>query len=295
MTYQELINAFKQFAADHKQIKSWGYGQISDIEHPIDPATGQLKSRDYPYLFLNPTNHTFTQGTVTYRFNAIAMQLTDDRIDAIDFSGVDSVIKAQSDAQQILADFLAWLEYTDQIDSQVVRTTQLTPFRERFNDTVAGMTASIEIQLRNSLDLCDAPIKTYTLVFDELARTNDVTCFASITQCDRIFPTYQIPELPARYKIEWSIEWDQIALIGQDTFIDTAQDGTPTNRFLGPVAFEDKIETGKKAQFSGEFALDDIPPDDNDIFVTFGRFQDQIEVLNAFQNVTGQIKIWRID
>ena len=110
MTYQELLNAFKQFAADHKQIMSWGYGQISDIEHPIDQATGQLKSRDYPYLFLNPTNHTFTQGTVTYRFNAIAMQLTDDAIEAIDYSGVDSVIKAQSDAQLILADFLAWLE-----------------------------------------------------------------------------------------------------------------------------------------------------------------------------------------
>ena len=170
----------------------------------------------------------------------------------------------------------------------------MTPFRERFNDTVAGMTAAIEIQFRNSLDLCDAPIDTYTLVFDELART-DVTCYASITQCDRIFPTYAIPELPARYKIEWSIEWDQIALVGQDTFIDTAQDGTPTFRFLGPVAFEDKIETGKKAQFSGEFSLEDIPPDDNDIFITFGRFQAQTEVLNCFENVTGQIKIWRID
>jgi len=292
MTYQELLNAFKQFAADHKQIMSWGYGQISDIEHPIDPATGQLKSRDYPYLFLNPTNHTFTQGTVTYRFNAIAMQLTDDRIEAIDFSGVDSVIKAQSDAQQILADFLAWLEYTDQIDSQIVRTTQLTPFRERFNDTVAGMTAAIEIQFRNSLDLCDAPIDTYTLVFDGSAFA--ATCFASITQCDRLFFPYAIPELPARYKIEWSIEWDQIALVGQDTFIDTGQDGTPTNRFLGPVYFEDKIETGKKAQFSGEFLLDDIPPDDNDIFVTFGR-AGQTEVLNCFENVTGQMKIWRID
>lgn len=157
MTYQDLINSFKQFAADHKQIKSWGYGQISDIEHPIDPATNELKSRDYPYLFLNPTNYTYTQGTITYRFNVIVMQLAEDELAPIGFSGVDSVIKAQSDAQLIIADFMAWLEYNTQIDSMLVRTTQLTPFRERFNDTVAGMTAGVELQLRNTLDLCDVP------------------------------------------------------------------------------------------------------------------------------------------
>lgn len=158
MTYEQLINAFKQFAADHKQLKSWGYGNISDIEHPIDPTTDELKTRDYPYLFMNPSNHTLTQGTVTYRFNVIVMQLTDDKIQAINFSGVNSVIKAQSDAQLIINDFLSWLEYTDEIDSQIIRTTQLTTFVERFNDTVAGMTAAVEIQFRNSLNLCDAPI-----------------------------------------------------------------------------------------------------------------------------------------
>lgn len=158
MTYQELIDAFRQFAADHKQIMSWGYGQISDIEYPIDPATNKLKERDYPYLFLNPTNHTYTQGTVTYRFNVIVMQLAEDELIPIGFSGVDSVVKGQSDALLIIADFMAWLEYTDQIDTQVVRSTGLTPFKERFNDTVAGMTAQLEVQLRNTLDLCIAPI-----------------------------------------------------------------------------------------------------------------------------------------
>lgn len=292
MTYQELLNAFKQFAADHKQIMSWGYGQISDIEHPIDPATGQLKSRDYPYLFLNPTNHTFTQGTVTYRFNAIAMQLTDDRIEAIDYSGVDSVIKAQSDAQQILADFLAWLEYTDQIDSQIVRTTQLTPFRERFNDTVAGMTAAIEIQFRNSLDLCDVPIDTYTLVLEQSVL--DGSCYASLTQCDRIFVGYDIPVTGARYKIQFSIEWDQIALVNQDTYVWVTQDNNQP-RTLATIPFTDAIETGKTMEFTGEFFLEDPLPDNNELYIVFGNYEEQSEVLNCFTNTTGTLKVWRID
>jgi hypothetical protein len=158
MNYQQLIEAFKQFAADHKQIKTFGYGTISDIEVPVDPSSGEPADRDYPYLFINPTSHNLTTNTVTYGFNVIAMTMTSDLQSNFEFSGLDSVIKSQSDMLLIINDFLGWLEYTNDIESMLVQTTAVTPFKERFNDTVAGMTAAIQVQFRNTLDLCDAPI-----------------------------------------------------------------------------------------------------------------------------------------
>ena len=162
MTYYQLIEAFRQFASDHKQIKCFGYGNISDIETPVHPTTGQAIQRDYPYFFVNPTNHTYTQSMLTYSFNIIAMELVTE-VTPTGFSGLNSVIKAQSDALLILNDFLAWIEYNTDIDTELVKNSSFTPFQERFQDNLAGMTVAVQIQVPNDLNLCEAPIGQYEL------------------------------------------------------------------------------------------------------------------------------------
>ena len=157
MTYYQLIEAFRQFAADHKQIKCFGYGNISDIEVPVDPQSGQPIQRDYPYFFVNPTTHNYTKNMLTYSFNIIMMELVTE-VTPTGFSGLNSTIKAQSDALLILNDFMAWLEYTQDIDTELVQSSQFIPFQERFQDNLAGMTVSIQIQVPNDLNLCDAPL-----------------------------------------------------------------------------------------------------------------------------------------
>lgn len=157
MTYYQLIEAFRQFAAQHKQIKCFGYGNISDIEVPVDAVTGQPVQRDYPYFFVNPTNHTYTQSMLTYRFNIIVMELVTE-VTPTGFSGLNSTIKAQSDALLILNDFLAWIEYNTEYDTELVKNAAFTPFQERFQDNLAGMTVAVELQVPNDLNLCIAPI-----------------------------------------------------------------------------------------------------------------------------------------
>jgi len=156
MTYEEIINSFKQFATAHKQIECFGYGNISDIEVPVDLVTGQPIERSYPYIFFNPTVHTWGEHEINYRFNVIVMELTTEHTPT-GFSGLDSVIKAQSRAEQIIGDFLAFIEYGMDC-SQLVRTTSITPFKERFQDTVAGMTAAVELVRRKPLNFCDVPL-----------------------------------------------------------------------------------------------------------------------------------------
>lgn len=159
MTYEQIINMMKDFAAQHKQIKCFGYGNISDIEVPVDPTTGEPVQRDYAYLFLNPSNHSITAQTLTYRFNVIVMDLASE-LQPTGFSGLNSTVKAQSEALLIINDMLAWIEYNTQYDTELVKNTSITPFKERFNDTVAGMTATLEFVVPNTLNLCIAPIET---------------------------------------------------------------------------------------------------------------------------------------
>jgi hypothetical protein len=150
------VDAFKQFAKDHKQIECFGYGNITDIEVPVDLDTGEPIQRSYPYMFINPTAHTWGANSITYRFNVIVMDMTTE-LTPYGFSGLDSVIKAQSDSLILIGDFLAWLDYQLSDDS-LIRSTSITPFQERFQDTVAGMTAAVEFVLPKGLNFCDVPL-----------------------------------------------------------------------------------------------------------------------------------------
>lgn len=156
MTYEQLINAFKLFSIEHLQINCFGYGNISDIEVPVDLETGAPIQRSYPYIFFNPTAHTWGNNSITYRFNVIVMDLTTEYTPT-GFSGLNSEIKAQSDSLLIIGDFLAWLDYQLSDDS-LIRNTSITPFKERFQDTVAGMTAAVEFELPKGLNFCDVPL-----------------------------------------------------------------------------------------------------------------------------------------
>ncbi len=143
MTYKQIIDEFFNICKDHKMINSWGYGAISDIVSPYN-----RDDSDYPYAFLNPTSHQLERGRLTVRFNLIMQELTADTD--------DGVIQGQSDCLQYIKDILAHYYFTlDKYDFTLNVT--LTPFKERFDDVVCGMTANIELQLPDVLDDCIAP------------------------------------------------------------------------------------------------------------------------------------------
>lgn len=164
MTYYSLVKAIQTACQNHKQVQSYGYGNLSNIETPL-----VYEDRRYPYVFLNPTTHTMQEGTILYRFNMIVMDLAgEDFRDVpndeasiftanIVIKSEDTILYAQSDCLLIINDILSELRYAIE-DTDVTLNVGLTPFEERFNDTVAGMTATIEVVLPNTLNQCDSPI-----------------------------------------------------------------------------------------------------------------------------------------
>jgi len=146
MNYNSIVERFKEIVTDHNQLQDFGYGNLSDIKTRSEGGT--TTNTDYPYLFVNPTSHSRGTRSVTYNFNLIVMDMAKD----------DNFLKIQSECQQYIDDVLARLRfyYTDQVDLLLTNIT-LTPFKERFQDTVAGMTATISIEVPLPLNECIAP------------------------------------------------------------------------------------------------------------------------------------------
>ena len=149
MTYKEIIDRFNNVADQHYMIKDFGYGQLSDIK--VHSQDGEA---DYPYLFLNPTSHLRNGTVMEYNFNMIMMDIA---IDEDNSKG--NWINIQSQCQQYIDDVIAemYYGYTDKPEITMDNITY-TPFKERFQDSLAGMTAAIRIDVPTPINQCIAPI-----------------------------------------------------------------------------------------------------------------------------------------
>ena len=157
MTYKELVDNIKATVDGHLILRDFGYGALTDIK-TVDEGTRV----DYPYAFLNPTQSTRTGQTVTYRFNLIVMDVAQE--DPTD--GFANYLKVQSACQQYIDDILANLRFGKPYkDFDLTLNVNLTPFKERFQDTVAGMTATLEIEVPLALNDCVAPTPSELVIY----------------------------------------------------------------------------------------------------------------------------------
>jgi len=147
MTYQQVVNRLLTIMNNHYLINQTGYGNLSDIHTPDDE-----EAPDYPYAFLNPISVNVGEYSFASQFNLIIMdQVTDGDTTAAED------IKVQSNCLMYLQDIMSHFRQTDDdrnLDISVNVTA--TPFKERFEDNVAGVTAQITIQSITPLDGCEA-------------------------------------------------------------------------------------------------------------------------------------------
>jgi len=149
MTYNQIITRLLQVMDSHLLINETGYGNLSDIHTPEDE-----KAPSYPYAFLNPVNVVVGAFSFDIQLNLIIMD------QLIDGEGSQAEeIKVQSNClmylQDIISHFRQLSQGTDRhIDIDVDVTA--TPFKERFEDNVAGIGAQITITAISPLEGCDA-------------------------------------------------------------------------------------------------------------------------------------------
>ena len=160
MRYIDVVNRIGQTVSDHLILKDVGYGNISDLKHRSEQTT--TRSVDYPYLFINPTTHGRRPNAMVYRFNIIVMDMVDIK--------TDNFLKIQSECQQYVDDVLARLKlfYNMSINTEI----NYVPFKERFQDDVAGITAEISITVPVPLNSCIAPFSPTLVPFVWNLNTN---------------------------------------------------------------------------------------------------------------------------
>jgi hypothetical protein len=161
MTYKEIVDLLGSVADLHKMIADWGYGDLSDIK--TRAASGDAS---YPYMFINPASGTRDARTTTWTFNLIMMEIV---------GPGDDFLKAQSECALYLNDVIGYLQLylTGPNDPQPVFNVQLQPFKERFQDEVAGMTAILQLIVKQPLNDCIAPFTDPIEIVEEPLNTGE--------------------------------------------------------------------------------------------------------------------------
>tara|TARA_R110001632_G_scaffold4697_2_gene19422 strand:+ start:8195 stop:9193 length:999 start_codon:yes stop_codon:yes gene_type:complete len=332
MTYQGIVDNFRAICDAHEIIKEFGYGAISDIKTMnVDAGINSFGSPDYaesqtlyPYVYLVPGQSTRTSQMITYRFNMIVMDtVLDNGLEVItSFNQQDqrdppygTTLEVQSSCQQYVDDILAQLRLAHDggslrnplLDAQL--SVNLTPFKERFQDTVAGMTATIELEVAAPLNLCIAPIK------DQLPLLLDTIAVGNIDNFDYNYGqinTWDIPKATATYRIEWNFRVSQnVPLVNVDpspyqypgfTIFEDSQPYEP-GKYLAVNTWvsNETEETTLRGQV--EFTTRDDDPDDRRVFFGFGYIGatypngDPVSgpISNAINTRNGSIRIYKVN
>ena len=161
MNYNDVVNRIQEIVEDHNMLVDFGYGQVSDIKTRAESG-GDANDADYPYLFLNPTQHQRTQQQITYNFNMIVMDMAREEEGDV----YQNFLNIQSDCIQYIDDVVARLYYHYTDKPEVSMELNYTPFYERFQDNLAGATATLSIVVPNSINECIAPFTSKVLLID---------------------------------------------------------------------------------------------------------------------------------
>jgi hypothetical protein len=159
MTYLEVVSKIKELVDQHPQLAQFGYGALSDIR--VNQTATEKKDAyvsqavDYPYIFLVPGVHQTGGNADTYNFDMIALDLLP--IKEIEMDGLPNYLRIQSDAVLYLKDLLAQLVYSTDPLWDIKAQGTITPFKEKFDDWVAGATLKLSITVPGGLNKCVVP------------------------------------------------------------------------------------------------------------------------------------------
>ena len=171
MTYKEIINRFRTITDNHLMLQDFGYGDLSDLKYVSQLGTEEERV-SYPYLYLLPSSSNRNGPVMNYSFNMIIMDMARPE-DGADTDAYDNYITIQSQCQQYIDDVLAQLYYFYKDQPEIALTgITYTPFKEKYQDVVAGMTATISIAVPTPLNECIAPFDNRLLFLDVNSTTS---------------------------------------------------------------------------------------------------------------------------
>ena len=165
LNYKNIIDDFKQIADKHKQINSFGTGDIRQLIYLTQQKQGQPNTDNnaptYPLMFVLPSSVQRDEQFLTYTFSVVIA-------DIMNAKNYDTETDILSDTLQIAEDVLAQFKYSvtsaegdyeEKYDVQFPANIQ--SFSESYDDLLCGWTLTINLVIDNPLNRCIAPFKPF--------------------------------------------------------------------------------------------------------------------------------------
>jgi hypothetical protein len=156
VSLKQIIEDLKSIAGNHKQIQSFGFGDITQITMDVESK----QEPEYVRLYVIPQPTTFDRNGIIYQLSIICM----DKINA-DYS---NQLEVMSDTLLILEDIftILWQSYTNpsgnfSIDYEPQFGSNVQPFLERFETVLAGWTMTINVVQLHDYDRCVIPENSF--------------------------------------------------------------------------------------------------------------------------------------
>ena len=145
ITYNNIVNRFERFVADHLLLKTFTHGSPSGVDLE--------KFEVYPALHLVYTGATYENTSKEYSFEVYILDLPPDKAKKIE-NQTQLVSNAEQVAEDILADMMNGNNVFNFGDLYTVTNASTTPLEETTSNSLAGVLLSISIEVGYAFDSC---------------------------------------------------------------------------------------------------------------------------------------------
>jgi len=159
ITFRNVVGYLETIAEKHYNINSFHSGMMDEVD------LNKLGATDYIILYAEPGTVIVDKGVQTYTFSIYVMDMIGDQIgddpNRQRVSRVDTFSQTLNIMNDVINEFhqnlhpdLSW------VNSDVVLSLPINaePFTARFDNTLTGWAATLNIQVPNKNNLCISPI-----------------------------------------------------------------------------------------------------------------------------------------
>jgi len=159
ITFRNVVGYLETIAEKHFEINSFHSGQLDEVD------LNKLGATDYIILYAEPGTVIVDRGVLTYNFSIYVMDMINEEVgddpNRQRVGRVDTYSQTLNIIQDVINEFhqnlhpdLSW------VNSDVVLSLPINaePFTARFDNTLTGWTATLNVQVSNQNNLCISPI-----------------------------------------------------------------------------------------------------------------------------------------
>lgn len=152
MNFYELIDTLKQLTEENDFTNKITFGELSDVNLSKDDT--------FPLLHLMVEEAVIEERTINYRVTIVAADLVDvidEDLGVEDFYGNDNTQDVLNTQLRVLTELTNGLRRLDLVETGFAKLSEAvtaTPFKDRFENEIAGWECTITIQKLNDASTC---------------------------------------------------------------------------------------------------------------------------------------------